>query len=65
MHTPCSNKTSSLEKENLLLYVYIFKKIMEKSSSYIPTSKVIRSCSYWQILLKTSNAFESSVSNEM
>ena len=38
---------------------------MGKSSSYIPTSKVIRSCSYGKISLKTSNAFESSISNEM
>ena len=30
---------------------------METSSSYIPTLKVIRSCSYEQISLKTSNAF--------
>ena len=30
---------------------------MEKSSFYIPTSKVIRSCSYGQISLKTSNVF--------
>ena len=28
-----------------------------KSSSYIPTSKVIRSCSYGKISLNTSNAF--------
>ena len=38
---------------------------MEKRSSYIPTSKVIRSCSYKQISLKSSNAFQSSISNEM
>ena len=36
-----------------------------KKSSCIPTSKVIRSCSYGKISLKTSNAFESSISNEM
>ena len=37
-----------------------------KSSSYIPASKVIkRSCSYGYISLKSSNAFQSSVSNEM
>ena len=30
---------------------------MEKSSSYIPTSKVNRSCSYGQMSLRASNAF--------
>ena len=32
---------------------------------YIPTSKVIRSCSYELISLKTFNAVQSSISNEM
>ena len=36
-----------------------------RSSSCIPTSKVIRSCSYSHISFKTSNAFQSSISNEM
>ena len=36
-----------------------------KSSSYIPTSIVIRSCSYELISLKTCNAVQSSISNEM
>ena len=30
--------------------------VIEKSSSYIPTSKLVRSCSYGQISLKTSVA---------
>ena len=30
---------------------------MEKNSSYIPTSKVIRSCSFGQISFKTSDVF--------
>ena len=37
----------------------------EKSSSYIPPSKLIRSCSYGQISHRTSNVFKSSISNEM
>ena len=32
-----------------------------KSSSYIPTFKVIRTCSYGYISLKKSNAFKSSI----
>ena len=36
-----------------------------RSCSYIPTLKIIRSCSYEYISLKNSNAFQSSISNEM
>ena len=54
----CSEKISNLFKftvlGKLVLLCYVAK---EKKNSYIPTSKVIRSCSYGKISIKTSNAF--------
>ena len=69
VHVPLLNK-----KNPLLIFTFLkpflqqmfnFFNHYQSLNSYIPTSKVIRSCSYRYISLQTSNVFLSSISNEM